>query len=400
MSEKTKKAIADEGAAPFPDMSLAQKIHRLTTARNVELEAQVFDAIAETLENPSLYAELQERLYDGTMSEVASSKFTKDNLADMSKKHVKTLEGLRAKIEDAKESAGDMEVMEATIAVARFSAKSLSKKEAIKAYQAVLDLPKMSSGKKIDAYMESARIASFYSDTTAADEFIASADKLISGGGDWDRRNRLKVYSALQKLLHRDTEAAASLLLDGIATFNCVEICTYPEFITYAMLTNLLHLPRPTLKKKIIDGPEILSVAKQIPAVLKLVKSFYDCHYADYLRTMLEVEAVLKADRYLAPHASYWMRELHVLAYKQFLDAYQSVRLSAMAEAFQVSQDFIDHHASRMIAADRLSAKIDKFGGVIETNRPDLKNAQYRDMIQKGDLLLNRVQKLARVVDL
>jgi len=115
---------------------------------------------------------------------------------------------------------------------------------------------------------------------------------------------------------------------------------------------------------------------------------------------MVEVEQVLLNDRYLHPHAAYWMRELHILAYKQFLDSYQSVTLQAMADAFGVSTDFIDYHASRFIAANRLSAKIDKYGGVIVTNRPDLKNAQYREMIQKGDLLLNRIQKLSRVVDL
>lgn len=115
---------------------------------------------------------------------------------------------------------------------------------------------------------------------------------------------------------------------------------------------------------------------------------------------MVDLEAVLKKDRYLYPHCAYWMRELHILAYKQFLDAYQSVTLDAMASAFGVSSEFIDYHASRFIASNRLSAKIDKYGGVIETNRPDYKNAQYREMIQKGDLLLNRIQKLARVVDL
>ena len=115
---------------------------------------------------------------------------------------------------------------------------------------------------------------------------------------------------------------------------------------------------------------------------------------------MVDVEEVLLQDRYLEPHAAFWMRELHILAYKQFLDAYQSVTLQAMADAFGVSTDFIYYHASRFIAANRLSAKIDKYGGVIVTNRPDLKNAQYREMIQKGDLLLNRIQKLARVVDL
>lgn len=115
---------------------------------------------------------------------------------------------------------------------------------------------------------------------------------------------------------------------------------------------------------------------------------------------MIEVEDVLLKDRYLHPHCAFWMREMHILAYKQFLDSYQSVTLRAMADAFGVSTNFIDYHASRFIAANRLSAKIDKYGGVIVTNRPDLKNAQYREIIQKGDLLLNRIQKLARVVDL
>lgn len=133
---------------------------------------------------------------------------------------------------------------------------------------------------------------------------------------------------------------------------------------------------------------------------IELVRAFYDCDYKAFLHRMVEVESILLNDRYLAPHASYWMRELHILAYKQFLDSYQSVTLQAMADSFGVSTEFIDYHASRFIAANRLSAKIDKYGGVIITNRPDLKNAQYRDMIQKGDLLLNRIQKLARVVDL
>jgi 26S proteasome regulatory subunit N7 len=31
--------------------------------------------------------------------------------------------------------------------------------------------------------------------------------------------------------------------------------------------------------------------------------------------------------------------------------------------------------------------------------RPDAKNAMYLDTIKRGDLLLNRVQKLSRVID-
>lgn len=38
-------------------------------------------------------------------------------------------------------------------------------------------------------------------------------------------------------------------------------------------------------------------------------------------------------------------------------------------------------------------------GGVVETSRPDKKNAQYQEVIKEGDLLLNRLSKLARIVD-
>lgn len=38
-------------------------------------------------------------------------------------------------------------------------------------------------------------------------------------------------------------------------------------------------------------------------------------------------------------------------------------------------------------------------GGIIETKRPDAKNALYLETIRRGDLLLNRVQKLSRVID-
>ena len=154
------------------------------------------------------------------------------------------------------------------------------------------------------------------------------------------------------------------------------------------------------LKDKIIDGPEILAIVNDIPVVSKLVNSLYDCDYKAYLHAMVEVEPVLMADRFLQPHCGYIMRELHVLGYKQFLDSYKSVKLDSMAASFGVGVEYLDLQLSRFIAAGRLTAKIDKFGGIVETTRPDLKNSQYKDTIHKGDNLLNRIQKLARVVDL
>jgi len=75
------------------------------------------------------------------------------------------------------------------------------------------------------------------------------------------------------------------------------------------------------------------------------------------------------------------------------------VKLESMAAAFGVSVNFIDGEVSRFIASKRLTAKIDKVAGVIETNRPDMVNAKYQAVIKQGDALLNRVQKLSRSIN-
>lgn len=405
-----------ETASKYPDMELSQNIHRLfmmlppedagstpplepegaqAVGIPFDLTQQVKDQVGKEMENATLYRHLKTHLHwtDDVLSE--------DELHAMEQKNQEEFLSLEKKVEDAKESAGDMEVLDARMNAARFAAKSLSKDEALEAYDKVLALPKLSSGKTIDAIMEASRVASFHSDTKTATSLVMRAVKLAEdGGGDWDRRNRLKVYNALMKMLARDVKHAASLLIDCIATFSCNELCSYTDFIVYTIISNLLYLPRTDLKQKIIDGPEILTVVHEIPVVASLVNALYDCDYKSYLHAMVKLQPILISHRFLQPHAGYIMRELHVLGYKQFLDSYKSVTLVSMAQSFGVSTDFLDLQLSRFIAAGRLTAKIDKFGGVVETNRPDIKNAQYRDMIQQGDLLLNRIQKLSRVLDL
>ena len=108
----------------------------------------------------------------------------------------------------------------------------------------------------------------------------------------------------------------------------------------------------------------------------------------------------MQRDRYLARHAQFYIREVRIQSYSQFLESYRSVTLEAMAKTFGVSVHYLDRDLSRFIATARLNCKIDKVGGVIETNRPDAKNSLYQDVIKQGDTLLNRIQKLSRVMDL
>jgi len=225
----------------------------------------------EPLLNPSLYRQLQSSL--GYTS--SSNALTEDDLNKLSTHHESILSTLNDAVTKAKDEAGDMEVLHAYMDIARYSARTSTKDAALTAYEQVLSLPKLSSGKKLDAHLEMARVCSFWNDNKKLKEVLEGAQKAIANGGDWDRRNRLKVYQALSMMLVRDMEGASKLLVEGIATFSCTELCDYPEFITYAIITNLLYLKRTELKKSIIDGSEVLQVANDIPVVVSYL--FYSC---------------------------------------------------------------------------------------------------------------------------
>jgi len=53
-------------------------------------------------------------------------------------------------------------------------------------------------------------------------------------------------------------------------------------------------------------------------------------------------EKELRCDRYLAPHAFYYVREMRVKAYAQLLQSYRSLSLVHMAKSFGVSIEFMD----------------------------------------------------------
>ena len=90
--------------------------------------------------------------------------------------------------------------------------------------------------------------------------------------------------------------------------------------------------------------------------------------------------------------------QARIVAYTQYLESYHTVELSSMAATFGVGAAFLDNELSELVACGRLSCKIDKVKGVVLSNRPDSKNALYQQTIKQGDALLNRIQKLSRVI--
>jgi len=232
---------------------------------------------------------------------------------------------------------------------------------------------------------------------------LAQAQGLIESGGDWDRRNRLRIYEATRAMLVRDVSKASELFLATISSFNSDELYSPVTDVFYTVLCGLLTLDRVQLRAKIIDAPEVAAVAIERPLgalAHKLAQTFYDGEYAEFMVTLATLCDTLRLDEYFSQHVAWAARELRVRAYAQFLQSYRSVTLQSMATVFGVTSEFLDGELSHFIALGRLPCRIDAVSGIVETTRPDSKNAQYANTLRQGDLLLNRIQKLSRVIHL
>jgi len=52
---------------------------------------------------------------------------------------------------------------------------------------------------------------------------------MMEEGGDWDRRNRLKVYEGLYSMSVRNFSKAADLFLETVSTFTSYELMDYKQ---------------------------------------------------------------------------------------------------------------------------------------------------------------------------
>jgi len=382
--------MEEEGLAKIPDLNVAQWIFTLKANPNdADTKSKLMNMMKEQQAAP---------LYEMVCKEL---KWAVDSgmVNAMKNSNKESITKLDAAITDAEENFGESELRDALLKKAEFLAQIGEKDVAIEAVRKTNEKT-VGLGNRMDLVFLNIRIGLFFTDHEIIKANIAKAHQMLEEGGDWDRRNRLKVYEGMYAMSVRNFSLAAKLFLDAISTFTSYELMDYVKFVEYTVWISILALDRSALHKEVIKGSEILEVLYQSPDVKKYLFSLYNCQYAEFFQELGRVEQILKADRYLAPHYAYYVREMKIKAYAQLLESYRSLTLSYMADAFGVTEEYMDTELCRFIASGRLHAKIDKVGGIVVTNRPDSKNGQYQTCIKQGDILLNRVQKLSRVINI
>ncbi|TIA94171.1 hypothetical protein E3P81_00423 [Wallemia ichthyophaga] len=255
-------------------------------------------------------------------------------------------------------------------------------------------------GHKIDLNLLLIRLGLFTNDHRLITQHIAAAQTLVDQGGDWDRRNRLKVYVGLYALMVRDFHKATTQFLDTLSTFTSYELLEYDEFIIYTVIVSLLTLDRVQLKQRIIESPEVVGLMHNNALIKNLANSLYDCNYALLFKSLAGVEETyLLPSRYWSGHARFYSREIRIRAYGQLLESYKSLNISHLANTFGVSDAFVHKEFSSLIPAGRLNCTLDSVANVVVSSRKDARVGSYQGVVAGGDNLLNSVQKLARVLN-
>lgn len=199
-----------------------------------------------------------------------------------------------------------------------FPPSSLPQDKAFEAYAAIPE-KSLSKGQKIDIALHEIRMCFFYGDVETAKTKIDLARRLNDEGGDWDRRNRLKIYEAVYFMHVRDFAKSAELLLvrcaalvgrvfhvwrlflltrplcashrrphtqDSIATFTCLEMFSFKQLVFYTVVLSVFALDRVTLKRRVLESPDVLSVILEVPHLSEYLNSLYDCDYSGFFAQM------------------------------------------------------------------------------------------------------------------
>lgn len=383
-------AVEDENQLPpIPNLKLAAAIHHLRSDNLTSLHKDAADLLTSSIEKDSmapLYHYVHKELELPHIESYDESKYEQLHKANTDK-----LEDFETRYKKCEEEEGDMELLTVLREKAEYLALICDNKAAKEAYKVVYD--KTATASKIDVLFGQLRLSMFFNENSVTTTLLDECASLIEKGGDWDRRNRYKAYRGIYELSIRRFSAASDVLLDTISTFTSTELCSYADIIRYAIVAGLISLPRTSIKAKLIDAPEVLSMRSEMQELESCVNSLYLSDYKSFFIALSGVQQVLLEDRYLSAHAHYYIRELRIKAYAQLLQSYSSLSIGSMAKSFGVSVEWLDTDLAKFIRQGRLSAVIDRVNGVVESRKVNGRSGMYESVIGEGDKLLNKLQK-------
>lgn len=197
---------------------------------------------------------------------------------------------------------------------------------ALKEFELVIEKSK-SFNLLMEAVFEIMHLAIGNKDMVLLKKYLDICKKKLTDGGDWEKRNRMKVYEGLYCILNREFKEAGKLFIDALMTFTTYELFDYKTFVFYTSICNIISVDRNTLKTRIIDNSDVVACIKDIPHLEEFLEYYYTGQYALFLSVFLKIIQRLKTDFFISKHVGYFIKEMRVKAYSQYLRNFFIIRI-------------------------------------------------------------------------
>lgn len=193
----------------------------------------------------------------------------------------KELEEINKKISVALEEESDIELREAYVQRAEYYRSQLALEECIASYQLAIDKT-AGAQKKLEYNLVILQIHFETKDWEPFAKYLEVCQKLNEEGGDWEKRNKLKVYDGIWMMLRRDLAGAAKTFLSCIDTFNAPEVISFNQLVFLGAVLGLVTLPRSDLKKKVFGNSEVIAILREDSLFENFMNSLYNRRYDSY----------------------------------------------------------------------------------------------------------------------
>ncbi len=229
----------------------------------------------------------------------------------------KKIEELRKKMNEDVDNMEEIDKANYNFEIGKIYKERKMKNEAIAEFKETIEKTQ-SFNTKIDAIFEILHIGILNKDLDLLKEYLVKIKDLLKDGGDWEKRNRLKVYDGLNYILNRNFKEAGKLFLEALMTFTSYELFDYKTFVFYTAVTNIITVDRNTLKNRVIDNSDVVSCINEIPHLENFLNTFYEGNYNEFLKEFYAIVQRLKTDFFFSKHYNYLFYQIKNILFMNF----------------------------------------------------------------------------------
>ena len=366
----------------------------------IDLHQSVFIYFATSVEaeKSSLIEKIQSIAVKLNMRKWYASFCAKANIeADLQFEDAPVNENMQVDGEESSVKIDDAEVEEKALANLRTLFNDMNTDEAVEMAQKLLG-ENHRGAFKVEICFLCARYGFIFAKAAIISEFIDKATQILENYTDWEQRNRLRVYEGLNLIRAGQYSRAVQSLLASVATFRSAELMSYKAFISITVVFALVTLDRPTLKKQVIQNSEITAMLQQIPSANRLLRAFHECMYTHIFSALLIVADELSMNAFIAHAVPFITEEIEIRALNQFLEAYQSVRLTSMAASFGLSPESLEAKLFKHTSEDRIFCRIDRRTDQVLAQEKDDASDLYAKIMKQGSAVEAKLRKLSKLL--